>query len=100
MPTKSVNKTNEVLRRYAPFLAIAQPATADPNHYDRYWSNGQQKEGRFYFAELRFDVPEEGEAPPELEKVFTFRMRSIGYWHPYWKHGSNHRVFETGRESV
>jgi hypothetical protein len=79
---------------------IAHPAPADLNHYDRYWSNGQQKEGRFYFAELRFDDPEQGEAPPELEKVFTFRMRGIGYWHPYWTHGSNHRVFETGRESV
>jgi hypothetical protein len=29
---------------------IAHPATGDPNHYDRYWFNGQDKEGRFYIG--------------------------------------------------
>jgi hypothetical protein len=29
---------------------IAHPATGDPNHYDRYWFNGHQKDGRFYFG--------------------------------------------------
>ena len=36
----------------------------------------------------------------ELEKVFTFRMRGIGYSHPYWGHGTNHGDLETGRESI
>ena len=29
---------------------IAHPATGDPNHYDRYWFNGHQKDGEFYFG--------------------------------------------------
>ena len=36
----------------------------------------------------------------ELEKIFTFRMRGIGYGHPYWAHGTNHGALETGRESI
>ena len=35
-----------------------------------------------------------------MEKVFTFRMRGIGYMHPYWAHGGNHGALETGRESI
>ena len=27
-------------------------------------------------------------------------MRGIGYWHPYWAHGSLHGQLETGRESI
>jgi hypothetical protein len=23
-------------------------------------------------------------AAVEVEKIFTFRMRGIGYWHPHW----------------
>ena len=44
--------------------------------------------------------PDEGEVHIELEKVFTFRMRGIGYSHPYWGHGTNHGDLETGRESI
>ena len=36
----------------------------------------------------------------ELETLYTFRMRGIGYTHPHWGHGSNHGVLETGRESI
>jgi hypothetical protein len=51
-------------------------------------------------AELWFDHPEQGELHVELEKVFTFRMRGIGYWHPHWTHGTLHGPLETGRESI
>jgi hypothetical protein len=36
----------------------------------------------------------------ELERLATFRMRGIGYFHPVWSHGSNHGDLETGRESI
>jgi hypothetical protein len=51
-------------------------------------------------ASFSFDDPLEGETRIDLEKVFTFRMRGIGYWHPHWGHGSNHGQLETGRESI
>ncbi len=51
-------------------------------------------------AKLWFDDPVAGEVHIELEKVFTFRMRGIGYWHPHWLHGSLHGELETGRESI
>jgi hypothetical protein len=51
-------------------------------------------------ARFAFEHPTEGEVQIELEKVFTFRMRGIGYSHPYWGHGTNHGELETGRESI
>jgi hypothetical protein len=36
----------------------------------------------------------------ELEKLFSFRMRGIGYSHPHWAHGSNHGELEVGGESI
>jgi len=36
----------------------------------------------------------------ELEKLLTFRMRGIGYFHPHWKHGSNHGPLEIGGETL
>ena len=51
-------------------------------------------------ARLSFRDPVEGETHVEVEKVFTFRMRGIGYWHPSWSHGSFHGHLETGRESI
>jgi hypothetical protein len=51
-------------------------------------------------ARIGFDDPVEGAVEIELEKVFPFRMSGIGYWHPYWGHGSNHGKLETGRESI
>ena len=61
------------------------------------WEPGRREMRR---AELWFDDPAEGDVHIELEKVFTFRMRGIGYSHPYWAHGSNHGGLETGRESI
>ena len=36
----------------------------------------------------------------EFEKLYTFRMRGIGYMHPHWSHGSIHGPLEVGGESV
>jgi hypothetical protein len=36
----------------------------------------------------------------EFEKLFSFRMRGIGYSHPHWAHGSNHGELEVGGESI
>jgi hypothetical protein len=51
-------------------------------------------------AVLTFTDPAEGDVRIELERLFTFRMRGIGYMHPHWVHGSNHGTLETGREDV
>ena len=29
---------------------IAQPLSADPNHYDRYWFNGYEQDGEFFLG--------------------------------------------------
>src|SRR5271163_2713616 len=39
---------------------IAHPATGDPNHYDRYWFNGHQKDGAFFFAAAMGHYPVRG----------------------------------------
>jgi hypothetical protein len=36
----------------------------------------------------------------EFEKLYTFRMRGIGYSHPHWSHGSLHGPLEVGGESI
>ncbi len=65
--------------------------------YELEWERGRREIKR---AKLWFEHPGEGEVHIELEKVLTFRMRGIGYWHPYWSHGSVHGQLETGRESI
>ncbi len=61
------------------------------------WEPGRRE---MRWAELSFFDPVEGERVIELEKCFTFRMRGIGYMHPYWAHGTAHGELETGRESI
>ena len=39
---------------------IAHPASADPNHYDRYWFNGHQRDGAFYFGAAMGHYPVRG----------------------------------------
>lgn len=65
--------------------------------YELEWEPGRREIRR---ARLSFYDPVEGETHIEVEKVFTFRMRGIGYWHPAWGHGSYHGQLETGRESI
>ena len=65
--------------------------------YDLTWEPGRRE---IASAELWFDDPVEGETHIHVEKLFTFRMRGIGYWHPQWGHGSNHGELDLGRESI
>jgi hypothetical protein len=65
--------------------------------YELDWETGRREIKR---AGLWFDDADEGEVHIELEKVLTFRMRGIGYFHPHWSHGSIHGQLETGRESI
>ncbi len=65
--------------------------------YQLDWEPGRRE---IRSAVLEFVDPEEGPQRIELEKLFTFRMRGIGYNHPYWSHGSSHGGLETGRESI
>ncbi|MEY2523674.1 MAG: hypothetical protein QOJ66_2239, partial [Ilumatobacteraceae bacterium] len=39
---------------------IAHPATGDINHYDRYWFNGHQSDGAFYFGAAMGHYPVRG----------------------------------------
>ena len=39
---------------------IAHPATGDINHYDRYWFNGHQRDGEFYFGAAMGHYPVRG----------------------------------------
>lgn len=36
----------------------------------------------------------------EFEKLYTFRMRGIGYMNPHWSHGSLHGPLEVGYEAI
>ena len=36
----------------------------------------------------------------QLDTLYTFFMRGIGYLHPTWGHGSHHGVLDTAREDV
>ncbi|WP_077101631.1 hypothetical protein [Mycobacterium terramassiliense] len=65
--------------------------------YQLNWAPGRREITR---ADIWFDDPADGEVHIELTKAFTFRMRGIGYWHPYWAHGSMHGQLETGRDSI
>ena len=65
--------------------------------YELDWKPGRREIQR---AHLWFTDPIEGETHIELETLYTFRMRGIGYWHPHWGHGSNHGQYEIGWESI
>ncbi len=39
---------------------IAQPVSADPNHYDRYWFNGYDREGSFFLGGAMGHYPNRG----------------------------------------
>ena len=61
---------------------IAHPATGDPNHYDRYWFNGHQKDGEFYFGAAMGHYPVRG----VIDAAFSLV-----------RNGIEHSVFASGR---
>jgi hypothetical protein len=65
--------------------------------YDITWMPGRREMEKATFMAVR---PDGRPVKIELEKLFTFRMRGIGYMHPYWSHGSSHGEREVGREDI
>lgn len=61
---------------------IAHPATGDPNHYDRYWFNGHQRDGDFYFGATMGHYPVRGVVDAAFSVV---------------RDGVEHSVFASGR---
>ncbi len=61
---------------------IAHPTTSDPNHYDRYWFNGHQKAGGFYFGAAMGHYPVRG----VIDAAFSLV-----------RDGVEHSVFASGR---
>ena len=60
------------------------------------WQPGSRVARR---AELEFSSRRTGKGRIELETLYTFRMRGIGYTHPEWGHGSLHGALEVGGET-
>ena len=65
--------------------------------YDLDWQPGTRVAR---FAALDFARPSGQPGRIELEPLFTFRMRGIGYTHPVWGHGSLHGPLEVGGEAI
>ena len=49
---------------------IAHPATGDPNHYDRYWFNGQAKDGSFFIGGAMGHYPVRGVVDAAFSVVY------------------------------
>ena len=78
------------------------PDTSEPEHllrseYDITWMPNRREMASFGLTLNHRDGRSE---EIEFEKLFTFRMRGIGYSHPHWAHGSNHGELEFGGESI
>lgn len=65
--------------------------------YDIEWQPGVRVARR---AAIDFRSRRRGPSRIELEPLYTFRMRGIGYTHPTWNHGSLHGELEVGGESM
>ncbi|MDA8047823.1 MAG: hypothetical protein M0Z30_21760 [Actinomycetota bacterium] len=65
--------------------------------YELDWMPGTRVAGSAAFS---FTSPRLGASRIELERLYSFRMRGIGYTHPEWGHGSLHGPLEVGGESI
>jgi len=61
---------------------IAQPVSADPNHYDRYWFNGYDRDGEFFLGGAMGHYPNRGVIDAAFSVVHD---------------GVEHSVFASGR---
>lgn len=61
------------------------------------WLPGTRLAGSAAFS---FTSGDRGPLRLELERLYSFRMRGIGYTHPVWGHGSLHGGLEVGGESI
>ncbi len=79
------------------------PDTAEPEHLARSEYRVEWMPGRREMAAASVTL-HRGDgtalATIEFEKLFTFRMRGLGYSHPHFGHGSNHGELEVGGESI
>ena len=66
-------------------LPIAQMATGDPNHYDRYWFNGYSVDGDWFFGIAMGLYPNRG----IIDAAFSFVAD-----------GTQHAVYASGRAPV
>jgi hypothetical protein len=78
------------------------PDTSEPEHLARSeyrieWMPGRREMAS---ASLVLNKKDGTAIPITFEKLYTFRMRGIGYMHPQFSHGSNHGELEVGGESI
>ncbi|MCU1377384.1 MAG: hypothetical protein JWN29_367, partial [Acidimicrobiales bacterium] len=78
------------------------PDTSEPEHLARSeyrieWMPGRREMAS---ASLVLNKKDGTAIPITFEKLYTFRMRGIGYMHPQFSHGSNHGELEVGGESL
>ena len=79
------------------------PDGGEPEHLGRSEYTVEWMPGRREMASATIVRHRKGGAalpPIEFEKLYTFRMRGIGYLHPHFSHGSNHGELEVGGESI
>ena len=79
------------------------PDTSEPEHLGRSEYELEWMPGRREIASARLTLARKGGTPLptiEFEKLYTFRMRGIGYMHPRFPHGGNHGELEVGGESI
>lgn len=74
-----------------------QPVEWSDLQYEIDWEPGRREMRR---ARLSATDPDGKRRVISAEKLYTFRMRGIGYTHPYWGHGSAHGEMEVGREDI
>jgi hypothetical protein len=79
------------------------PDASEPEHLGRSDVAVEWMPGRREMASATVTLHrKDGTALPAItfEKLYTFRMRGIGYGHPHFSHGSNHGELEVGGESI
>jgi len=80
---------------------LPDPAEPEPlarSEYDIEWEPGTRE---MRSARLRLTGTDGRSLPPvELEKLYSFRMRGLGYMHPDFPHGANHGELDVGGESI
>ncbi len=76
---------------------VPEPEEVGDVEYDIEWRPGTREMAN---ATLRATHADGTVSQIEFERLYTFRMRGIGYMHPTFSHGSAHGVLEVGGESI
>ena len=76
---------------------VAQPEELHGIRYGIEWQKGRREMDTAWLEVSH----EDGSVDRiEFERLYTFRMRGIGYMHPHWSHGSLHGPLEVGYEAI